>query len=957
MRHQQSTVAEPPASHGAGGSTAAASSSTSSGHGLSRTLPHWLDTATREQLIDMIQDLTAEVHRLDTVAVAASVENVRLETELKALRVGAQTKPTRGNGNDGNGVQLQRCPRCRTAELPGTKLPEGKAAGAEAGDAQASDGISSPMHNQSAYDADTSDVVGGGATGPRTPPLPRTPALPQQRQRATDLPAAIVLNSTPQLDGKDAKTLCQAFPSPASSIDESTGSVMGRPYPQCSHLGNIPPPPAVRGVTGEPHSTNTHNDSSNKDTQQDTAGATEADQSCGENSSRSSRQDSSRQVGGKVVSIQVSASTSTTGPKSPHQRRPVGRRRSLPQLPAAQAPSGAYAPAGNKRKRPPPLLLGALEPIPGSPAAPRAARSASPSASPNASPSTSPSATHTRQQQQRPPSRLSANASPTPEPYPISAELADAVGSALARSSPQKVEAARTIQVLFRQRKLEQQYLRARDSALRRSRLRRQGSDTGSDCMPLTPTPPTPQSNAAVARPSWAATELCDTRAPAELQRLRRLGVYHFNRSPMKGVDWLINERLVPDDAAELARFLKTEPCLSRKMIGEFFGRVSCSFSMEVLRQFTLSFNLSGVPFDAALRGFLTSFRLPGEAQKIEKILEVFAEQFHSCNPGVFSNPDTPFILAFSVVMLNTDAHNEANKRKMTKDQFVSNNRGIDDGQDLPSTFLEEIYCRIVAEEFQTAPDNTSLVEDVVSGIQGLEEDFVQPHRQFLGSCAVVEFVQNDGERSGSKGKRSARHLFLFNDILLVTKQKTKGQSRCVLKQTVPLLGCHLMPTSQPHPQQRAGNTQAEPRKDEAWHQLVTSYDGKSVLQFLVESNDANVASSANVQHQHLASGVFMQSLQDCIRQCQELEAQRMAVIRPKRRMTEDDSIASPAVKSPLRRSFGSLEDIAQASREQTKPIGQRHGSISLMQRLNHVPSMFSKRLRGRGGPRGGSVA
>lgn len=44
-------------------------------------------------------------------------------------------------------------------------------------------------------------------------------------------------------------------------------------------------------------------------------------------------------------------------------------------------------------------------------------------------------------------------------------------------------------------------------------------------------------------------------------------------------------------------------------------------------------------------------------------------------------------VLAYSTIMLNTDAHNPNVKanRKMTKKQFVSNNRGIDGGKDLPT--------------------------------------------------------------------------------------------------------------------------------------------------------------------------------------------------------------------------------------------------------------------------------
>lgn len=54
----------------------------------------------------------------------------------------------------------------------------------------------------------------------------------------------------------------------------------------------------------------------------------------------------------------------------------------------------------------------------------------------------------------------------------------------------------------------------------------------------------------------------------------------------------------------------------------------------------------------------LQGFRLPGEAQKIDRLMEKFAERFVSCNPGSFKSADVCYVLAYSVIMLNTDAHN-----------------------------------------------------------------------------------------------------------------------------------------------------------------------------------------------------------------------------------------------------------------------------------------------------------
>jgi brefeldin A-inhibited guanine nucleotide-exchange protein len=51
--------------------------------------------------------------------------------------------------------------------------------------------------------------------------------------------------------------------------------------------------------------------------------------------------------------------------------------------------------------------------------------------------------------------------------------------------------------------------------------------------------------------------------------------------------------------------------------------------------------------------------------------------------------------------MLNTDAHNPQVKHRMTKADFIKNNRGINDGADLPEEFLTIIFDEISTNEIR----------------------------------------------------------------------------------------------------------------------------------------------------------------------------------------------------------------------------------------------------------------
>ena len=49
-----------------------------------------------------------------------------------------------------------------------------------------------------------------------------------------------------------------------------------------------------------------------------------------------------------------------------------------------------------------------------------------------------------------------------------------------------------------------------------------------------------------------------------------------------------------------------------------------------------LTFNLSLLPLDIALRRLLMEVSLPRETQQIDRVMEAFAKQYCTSNPGLF---------------------------------------------------------------------------------------------------------------------------------------------------------------------------------------------------------------------------------------------------------------------------------------------------------------------------------
>ncbi|KAF5761248.1 putative Sec7 domain, mon2, dimerization and cyclophilin-binding domain, Sec7 domain superfamily [Helianthus annuus] len=180
--------------------------------------------------------------------------------------------------------------------------------------------------------------------------------------------------------------------------------------------------------------------------------------------------------------------------------------------------------------------------------------------------------------------------------------------------------------------------------------------------------------------------------------------ISEFNRHPVKGIEFLKSNSLVENTPISVAQFLRNTPSLDKAMIGDYLGQHE-EFPLAVMHAYVDSMNFSGMKFHAAIREFLRGFRLPGEAQKIDRIMEKFAERYCADNPGLFKNADTAYVLAYAVIMLNTDAHNPMVYPKMTKPEFVRMNATNDPEESAPTELLEEIYDSIVKEEIKMKDD------------------------------------------------------------------------------------------------------------------------------------------------------------------------------------------------------------------------------------------------------------
>ncbi|KAF0687589.1 Aste57867_20708 [Aphanomyces stellatus] len=181
-----------------------------------------------------------------------------------------------------------------------------------------------------------------------------------------------------------------------------------------------------------------------------------------------------------------------------------------------------------------------------------------------------------------------------------------------------------------------------------------------------------------------------------------------FNVNPTKGIAHAVEQGVIEaNEPTAVADFLRGTKGLDKDRIGDYLGGGDV-FCLQVLAAFAQSFHFGGKPFEVCLREFLTKFRMPGEGQKIDRMMEAFAHAFQEKNPTVFDNQDAVHSLAFATIMLNTDLHNQSKtgRKRMTKAEFLHMARGINNGaSQIPPTILDAIFDSIKKQALVTVRD------------------------------------------------------------------------------------------------------------------------------------------------------------------------------------------------------------------------------------------------------------
>ena len=198
-----------------------------------------------------------------------------------------------------------------------------------------------------------------------------------------------------------------------------------------------------------------------------------------------------------------------------------------------------------------------------------------------------------------------------------------------------------------------------------------------------------------------------DPRVSEELNNRSREIARAFNTKRKDGINIItdICKGVNPD--VYIAEFFKAQKDnLNLEKVGDYLG-TDKEQNKAVLKYFIETMEFQGKDFLPAMRDFFKEFKLPGESQKIERLVENFSKKYTEQNPDKKITPDSAFLLAYATTQLNSNLHNVNVKNKMTLKAFTDNFiKALEESfpgksGEFPVEIMEGIYNDIKAKPFK----------------------------------------------------------------------------------------------------------------------------------------------------------------------------------------------------------------------------------------------------------------
>ena len=193
-------------------------------------------------------------------------------------------------------------------------------------------------------------------------------------------------------------------------------------------------------------------------------------------------------------------------------------------------------------------------------------------------------------------------------------------------------------------------------------------------------------------------------------------------------------------------------------------------------------FNFTEDTMEDAMRRFVSSARLIGESQVIERCLKAFSKKYYD-DAGAksgFKNLSVAITFAYSIMILHTDLHHKTLKNHMSLEGFLKNNTKINEGDNLPDDLLTMIYENIQAKEFST-PSRGNYLSDFNEWVWKDLNQTEYSDRKVIGETDISLLLDMNDISKPQIGQKTGHFIYCtgLNPVLL--RYVIKTAVRCFL--------------------------------------------------------------------------------------------------------------------------------------------------------------------------------
>ncbi len=152
----------------------------------------------------------------------------------------------------------------------------------------------------------------------------------------------------------------------------------------------------------------------------------------------------------------------------------------------------------------------------------------------------------------------------------------------------------------------------------------------------------------------------------------------------------IICDSKIISEKSQFAEILLVYKGYDKNVLGDFLAkRKSPNENGEILDLFVKHIDFRNMDILQALKTLLAVVNLPPEASLMLAIIEVFSNVFYEDNKNTYSDINSIYLFACSILSLNSLFHNTIHKDKMPLESFCKMNSSID------RKITEKIYNQI----------------------------------------------------------------------------------------------------------------------------------------------------------------------------------------------------------------------------------------------------------------------